>query len=357
MAEEDSTSVKGDNHNAAVASDNNDDNVDDNDQEEEGPPTCGVESVAWILWGAFCAILGWVFTDKLSIDDIDIPTQQLLNGEFVRDLTFDEYFDHNDTVSTIATYLIAGLVPIILQSALAYKWGPRRDLHYTVLAYLVTFGTSLLASEPVKWYVSYRRPNFYQVCQPNDDYTECLGFEGSSGEHANNANYNNKEDGSDEYEEIVNAREAIFSFPSGHSSTAFAGLMFFALYLHHRFGMPAWHRARQRRKRLRQQQQQGNTDGNAANDNGKVITTTTSQEDAQESAPSSVALVVAGHRCISMFGFILPMAVAVFIAVSRIVDSRHFPADVIAGSLIGVASAVWVHPLWYYYDIDEAVYQ
>ena len=44
---------------------------------------------------------------------------------------------------------------------------------------------------------------------------------------------------------------------------------------------------------------------------------------------------------------LLPMAVALWIAASRVRDNKHFPADVIAGSLIGLAIATYTHGLWF----------
>mmetsp|Transcript_6527 Transcript_6527/g.9224 ORF Transcript_6527/g.9224 Transcript_6527/m.9224 type:complete len:423 (+) Transcript_6527:96-1364(+) len=43
----------------------------------------------------------------------------------------------------------------------------------------------------------------------------------------------------------------------------------------------------------------------------------------------------------------VPMGLAIFIAASRIHDYKHHPADVIAGSLIGFASAKFAHSMYY----------
>lgn len=301
--------------------DNKNKETNDNANDDSGesansrfPPGCGPESFLWILFGAVCAVLGWAFTDKFGIDDLEVPVQVLNSTSgnddslfFVKDLTFDETHE-SDTVSTILTYILAGLVPIIIQSLLAWRFGPRADLGHTIVAYLVAFGTSLLASEPVKWYVAYRRPNFYEVCHPNESFDTC------------------------EMVDDEDPREAIFSFPSGHSSTAFTGTTLFALYIHNRFGVPAYRRLCSKTA----QKQDVNAEG----------------EGETRTAPLPG---IARYRFISMVGFIVPMALAVFISVSRIVDQRHFPSDVIAGALIGVASGGWVHPLWYFYDDYDLV--
>jgi membrane-associated phospholipid phosphatase len=43
---------------------------------------------------------------------------------------------------------------------------------------------------------------------------------------------------------------------------------------------------------------------------------------------------------------LLPLALALFIASSRVVDNKHFPADVVAGSVLGFSIARYFHFLW-----------
>jgi membrane-associated phospholipid phosphatase len=42
-----------------------------------------------------------------------------------------------------------------------------------------------------------------------------------------------------------------------------------------------------------------------------------------------------------------PMAVAGFVAASRVVDNKHFPVDVVGGAVLGSSIAWFVHGLWY----------
>lgn len=103
------------------------------------------------------------------------------------------------------------------------------------------------------------------------------------------------------------------SFPSGHASTSFCGLTLLTLFLHTRFGLPSLVHRQQRR-----------TDPNGT---GSILPTTTI------------------YRFISIFS-LAPMALAVFIAVSRIVDNKHWPADVVGGAVLGASVANFVHGLW-----------
>jgi membrane-associated phospholipid phosphatase len=42
-----------------------------------------------------------------------------------------------------------------------------------------------------------------------------------------------------------------------------------------------------------------------------------------------------------------PLILAGFIAASRVVDNKHFPADVIGGAILGASIAKLVHGVWY----------
>lgn len=42
------------------------------------------------------------------------------------------------------------------------------------------------------------------------------------------------------------------------------------------------------------------------------------------------------------------MALALFIAVSRVRDNKHFPADVVGGSLLGGSIAIFANSLWFF---------
>ena len=102
------------------------------------------------------------------------------------------------------------------------------------------------------------------------------------------------------------------SFPSGHASTAFCGLTLLTLYLHTRFGLPS----------LRHHQ----------------------LEEADGDSRSFPRVTV--YRFISIFS-LAPMALAVFIAASHVVDNKHWPADVVAGALLGAFVSNFVHGLWF----------
>lgn len=100
------------------------------------------------------------------------------------------------------------------------------------------------------------------------------------------------------------------SFPSGHSSLAFCGLGLLAYYLEQHFGIS---KVRERR---------GGSDG---------------------------VQPVQLERVVSVLS-LAPFFFAGFIASSRVVDNKHFPADVVGGSILGASVASFVHRIWYSYD-------
>lgn len=163
----------------------------------------------------------------------------------------------------------------------------QQHLHRTACVYLVAQGLNLLLTNAIKYYVGYLRPIFYDVCIPDETYEACTSGEGE--------------------------QEARKSFVSGHSSMAFCGLGLLSFYLERRFGLSSlqvlrWHP-----------------------ESGLVLL------DYQR--PLRLA------RMASIVSY-TPLLLAGFIAASRVVDNKHFPADVVGGSVLGLAVASWIHKLW-----------
>ena len=163
------------------------------------------------------------------------------------------------------------------------------DAHATICVYLVSWGLTSLVTRAIKNYVGYLRPVFYDLCVPSDDLQEC-----TSGDD-----------------------EARRSFPSGHSSQTFCGMTLLTLYLLARFGVYS----------------------------GTMI--------AQEGP--DLMTYTKPPRIKKLFSILClaPMAVAIFVASSRVVDNKHFPADVVGGSLLGGVLAWFTHGLWY---VDTSIH-
>lgn len=184
--------------------------------------------------------------------------------------------------------IVVGIViPLVLQLGTSRFFGSAGDVHATLCVYFIALGLTLLTTEVLKIYVGYLRPIFYALCEPSQDYSECMA-NGDSGRK---------------------------SFPSGHASTSFCGLSLLTFYIHKRFGVP-------------------------------------SQPTVIAQAPDGRFIVQYKNgmphkaRLVSVLS-LAPIALAAFVAASRVVDNKHFPADVVGGAVLGTVLSVFAHSLWY----------
>ncbi|KAG8530952.1 uncharacterized protein KY384_004309 [Bacidia gigantensis] len=116
--------------------------------------------------------------------------------------------------------------------------------------------------------------------------------------------------------------EGFRSFPSGHSSTAFAGLTYLALWLSAKLGIAI--------PVLR----------SPALERGIVGQESKTPCRSQGAAPPIYLLIFP----------LIPLATAIFIASSRYSDFRHHGFDVVSGSILGIACA-WLGFRWYHLPI------
>ncbi|PCH36340.1 acid phosphatase/Vanadium-dependent haloperoxidase [Wolfiporia cocos MD-104 SS10] len=145
------------------------------------------------------------------------------------------------------------------------------DIHHGCLALYSGRGLSEVITEVLKNRVGRLRPDFLSRCEWDKTLKSCTG-------------------------DVVDILDGRRSFPSGHSSTAFSGMMFLSLWLAGMTG--AW-----------------------------CIT---------RSAPARSLL---SSKLARLIFSILPLAFATWVAISRVEDNRHHKEDVIVGGLIGVISA------------------
>ena len=352
-------------------------------------PAQRMELICCVVFCIFCYAILELFTPH----ERPIPFQVLDNsGDYVRNLVNNETLE-GETVSTPLLIVISVFIPVLLQIHLAlctegspwwssscwctavFRGGwfcgkssicHEYDVHATVCVYLVTMGLNHLATDAVKLYVGYLRPIFYNQCQPTDDYSACT---------------NN--------DTVVD--ELRKSFPSGHASTAFAGLSLLTLYLHTRWGMGYYQRSRRRRQHSSTAMANTHTyppSSQQPNDRLVYAAPSTNNNDTGVTAPTTregTATTLASpwnerpvHTTTSMYHAspeddwtyhnnnnhhdvyrqvmqrrlgsvlaLLPMALALFIAASRVVDNKHFPADVVGGAVLGASIASFTHNLWF----------
>jgi membrane-associated phospholipid phosphatase len=141
---------------------------------------------------------------------------------------------------------------------------PFHNAHAGVCTILVAIGLSELVTQTFKLYVGRLRPNFYSMCGFDKETLACTNGE--------------------EME-----MEARMSFPSGHSSLSFCGMMVLTLFLIGRVGF------------------------------GRSIIPKTAY------GKGKVLLAVSCS----------PLLLSFWIATSRLVDNWHHPSDIIAGSALG----------------------
>ena len=235
-----------------------------------------VELVFSLGFALVCAFVPRLWDGR----EVDVPFQITANSnDVILDLSINNELIENQTVPTIWNYVLSVAVVlvllIILTTFASATSNIAGELHAVGCSYAVAFGLKQLLTTALKLYVGRLRPNFYQKCEFDISSLEC---ESDSGEE-----------------------ESRKSFPSGHASQAFVGMMMLTLG----FLGKAW----SFRKRE------------------------------------------AGYKyhCIRRFMSILslfPIAFAIFVAASRIVDKWHHPSDVIAGALIGAYSAIFSYNLW-----------
>jgi diacylglycerol diphosphate phosphatase / phosphatidate phosphatase len=265
-----------------------------------------IEQACCVLYFLLCLVPTLVGKDKGN--QRPIPYQYLENSnDYVRNLVNNEA-SKGPTVSDAYLLLYGIILPFLVQAFSSFCWGKSGDSHTTFCATLVSQGSNLLATECLKLYVGYLRPIFYELCVPSTNYQQCTGTS-------------------------HNVSESRKSFPSGHASVAFCGMTLLALYLHNRFGIPSV-----RRLEYLTTPDAGAPDQQSNNPQTAVQVRTC----LVYSKPTPLL-----YRFFSVLFVGAPMSVAAFIAASRVVDNYHFPADVVAGSILGSSISLFIYGVWF----------
>lgn len=185
----------------------------------------------------------------------------------------------SDADCTVPGWLLQALLAGQLVLLVAFSHFVRREAHIALPMYCWAVGLTELVTELLKNYVGRHRPQYYEACGWDDETHSCTW------------------DPALMPDPTLPADEESHSFPSGHSSlTMSAGLM---LTLYALGVLPAI----QPRHRLGQQYMI------------RLLT--------------PLAL--------------LPTALAIFVAASRVRDNWHFPSDVITGVVLGGTCSVMVY--------------
>lgn len=146
---------------------------------------------------------------------------------------------------------------------------PLHNVHAGTCTVLVAIGISELVTQAFKFYVGRLRPNFYAMCGFDRETLQCTNGEKME-------------------------MEARMSFPSGHTSLSFCGLVCLVLFFLGRVKSKASGR-------------------------GKVLTVVS----------------------------FAPLLLSFWCGTSRLVDNWHHPSDIIAGAIVGTISACISYHIWF----------
>ncbi|RDB23606.1 putative lipid phosphate phosphatase 3, chloroplastic [Hypsizygus marmoreus] len=211
-------------------------------------------------WAVVAGI--WILSSVLNLTPV-----------YERDFDLDDSLISNsyghDQVSSTLNFNLALWLPIVITTACF--GGTLMEIHHGIIAVCAGRGLARLITVMGKHAVGRLRPDFLARCKWDDVFKACTG----------------------KADVILSGRK---SFPSGHSSTAFSGMTFLALWIAGQtaawcFSVPK--------------------------------------------APGSLRSSRMGNFLLTL----LPLTWASFVAISRLQDHRHHKWDVIVGSLIGILSA------------------
>ncbi|KAI0773311.1 phosphatidic acid phosphatase type 2/haloperoxidase [Trametes elegans] len=242
---------------------------------------------------AYC--VDWICSGLMILASVAIKSLPPYEREFsIKDSLIDHKHHHNQQVCTISgdlNWILAFLAPLVITVIVGFVRRSAIDVHHSALTLwsarcLSTLITEFLKNRVGKYPLDESRrlrPDFLARCKWDKETKACTGS----------------------LDSILEGRR---SFPSGHSSTAFTGMMFLSLWIAGATG--AW--------RL------------------------------TEPVPGRS---IGRSKLARLLLSLAPLAFATWVAVSRLEDYRHHKEDVIVGSLIGMACATityliyWPNPL------------
>jgi len=259
-----------------------------------------------------CIILGLLLAliphiPIIGLNQRPIPYQVSKAGDVILNSGIDNDL-LPETIPAMLSFIVAGLIPLIIQIVISLYLGESDDTHLTICVYFLANGITKFLTDFVKRYCGYLRPNFYSLCEFDKDSLSCKGSS-------------------------HDIKESRVSFMSGHSSFSFCCTTILTLYLLRLFGVNGLFYTKN------------------GNDSSSTSNIETRGDLEQQRNNSTLTLKEksrpAIHRMLSII-CLLPMFVAFFFAASRVHDNFHHPADVVSGSVLGCAIAKFVYDTWFY---------
>jgi membrane-associated phospholipid phosphatase len=147
------------------------------------------------------------------------------------------------------------------------------------------------------------------------------------------------------------------SFPSGHSSWSFAGLLYLTLFLCSKFAiaiphLPVVPSTTPRTRSTSQDHELLPLHANRARGDSMDTKRELEETADMQSDPLAVRNAAASPPNYLIIPALLPVAVAVYICSTRFAEYYHFGFDIIFGSLIGIVTS-WLSFRWYHLPISR----
>ncbi|KAK6438194.1 hypothetical protein LTR95_005602 [Oleoguttula sp. CCFEE 5521] len=147
------------------------------------------------------------------------PVYQVTGDVMIPDFAYPL---RKEIVPIWAAAMIASLIPIFIFLCMQFRIRSFWDLNNSIIGLLYSLITAAVFQVFVKWLIGGLRPHFLAVCKPN-----VAAYGAESGIGFAGIMYNRKICTGDEKQ----INDSLESMPSGHSTAAFAGLIFLYLYL------------------------------------------------------------------------------------------------------------------------------
>ncbi|EME48556.1 hypothetical protein DOTSEDRAFT_141679 [Dothistroma septosporum NZE10] len=150
--------------------------------------------------------------------------------------------------------------------------------------------------------------------------------------------------------DLATLDDAFRSFPSGHSSWSWSGLLYLTLYFCSKFAIGLPHLLTPLEQQQIRPAREEETAYRGVGSAGRIVGV--GGDDAVASSPLWLRNAAAAPPNYLSIPALLPVAVAVYICSTRYVEFYHFGFDIISGSLIGIATA-YLSFRWYHLPISR----
>lgn len=275
----------------------------------------------------------WVL---LAVLIIAVCVLESSNNGFKRQFSLTDtaiQFPHasKERVPTFALILISLIAPAIIVVVLpAFLDKPLQRIHYGLLGLGLTYCFTGMVTNIIKINAGRPRPDLLDRCRPS------IGVQ-----TLDTGNHSSLVDASVCTTPLDSSliSDGFKSFPSGHSSSSFCGLVYLGFYVRHIF----WHYARRfssRHYTIRV----ANTSTSDISETGEPDAGLLNRNDEESGTENARSLVLLG-----VVVQLLLLLGATMVGVSRTMDYRHHSTDVLAGGIIGSLVAAFFfhvyHPL------------